>query len=496
MSRLSNARDYISKNKDKVNEEYRLKYHVMPEIGWINDPNGFIYYNGEYHLFFQYYPYDSQWGPMHWGHVKSSDLIKWRHLPVALAPDMYYDAGGCFSGTAIEKDGKLYLMYTGNTNPDLEKPENIRQLQNIALSEDGIEFEKISANPVIQTKDLPTNALPQDFRDPKILKNGDYFYCLVGSRNPDESGQLLVYKSKNISEWSYVGTLLKSENKLGKMWECPDLFKVEETDVIIMSPQFLERDGDKYCNVHSSIYLLGKCDIEKCSFNTSVIDEIDGGFDFYAPQTLVDEKGRRIMIAWMQMWDMNMPSNEKGHGWAGAMTLPRELKINNNKLYQLPVEEIKEYRVNNVEYKEVAVKKSLTLDKVEGQNIELELEIDALKSNIFGIKVLKDEEHETVMYYQKDQGKFIFDRSKNGQDISAAGIEDDIKYVRKVAVNLIDNKLKLRIFIDRTSVEIFIQDGERVITSTVYPKATAKSVEFFSDDEVIINKLDKWDIEL
>jgi beta-fructofuranosidase len=497
MSNLSRARDYIAQNKEKVNKEYRHSYHVMAEIGWINDPNGFCYYNREYHLFYQYYPYASHWGPMHWGHVKSRDLVKWEHMPVALAPDMYYDAGGCFSGTAIEKDGKLYLMYTGHTNPDPDKGENIRQIQNIAVSEDGVEFTKVKGNPVIATKDLPEHALPQDFRDPKVFKQGEDYYSLIASRNVDGSGQLLLHKSKDLLEWAYVGDFLPSmQNDLGKMWECPDIFAIDGTDVIIMSPQFLERDGDKYCNIHSCVYILGNSNLEDCSFTSYIIDEIDDGFDFYAPQTLVDEKGRRIMIAWMQMWERNIPSHEKNHQWAGAMTLPRELKIINNKLYQYPVEEMKNYRTNHVYYKEIAVIDKLRLEGIEGQNIELELEIDSLEASKFGLKVLKDEENETVMYYDKKAGKFIFDRSKNGEEILGSEKHEETKFLRKSAVALKENKLMLRIFVDRSSVEVFIQNGEKVMTSTVYPKSTAKAIEFFSDSEVTIIELNKWDIKL
>ncbi|MCM8711217.1 glycoside hydrolase family 32 protein [Clostridium sp. SYSU_GA19001] len=495
MSKLSKARDYVLQNKDKVNNEYRLNYHVMAEIGWINDPNGFVYYNGEYHLFYQYYPYDSAWGPMHWGHVKSKDLVKWECLPVALAPDMYYDADGCFSGSAIEKDGKLYLMYTGHTNPDVDNPENIRQIQNIAVSEDGIEFKKVKHNPVISTRDLPENALPQDFRDPKVFKRGEEYYVVIGSRHQEGDGQLLLYKSKDLLNWAYVGVLARSENNIGKMWECPDLFQMGEHDVLVISPQFLERDGDKYCNLYSSVYILGNCDFKNCKFDFNTIDEIDSGFDFYAPQTLVDNKGRRILIAWMQMWERNVPTHDKGHKWAGAMTLPRELKIFKGKLYQYPVEEMKNYRANHVSYKAVIVKGTLALEKIEGQSIELELEIDSLKANKFGLKVLKDEENQTVMYYDRQEGKFIFDRSNSGEILRGSESED-IKDVRRVKVSLLENKLKLRIFIDRISVEVFIQEGERVITSTVYPKSTAKAIEFFSDEKILIKTLNKWDIRV
>lgn len=496
MSKLRKARDYVSQNKHKVNTYYRLGYHAAAEIGWINDPNGFCYYNGEYHLFYQYYPYDSKWGPMHWGHVKSRDLVKWEHLPVALAPDMYYDAAGCFSGSAIEVDGKLYLMYTGHTDPDPGNPDNIRQMQNIAVSEDGINFVKSESNPVIGRRDLPENALPQDFRDPKIFRQEDEFYTLVGSRHIDGSGQLLLYKSKNFIDWEYRGTLMRSKNKFGKMWECPDVFQIDDTSVLIMSPQFLESDGDKYCNIHSSVYALGSLDLDKCSFEYHTVDEIDNGFDFYAPQTLVDEKGRHIMIAWMQMWDRKLPTHEKHHGWAGAMTLPRELKIVNGKLYQAPVEEIKMHRTSHVSYSNISVKDSLSLDGIQGQSLELELVIDSQEASKFGLKVLKDELHETVMYFDREEGKFVFDRSRNGEDLSGVETNESKNGIRKTEVKLYDNSLKLRIFIDRCSVEVFIQDGERTMTSTVYPCDTAKNIEFFSDREIIIKELNKWEIKL
>ncbi|GFZ32102.1 beta-fructofuranosidase [Clostridium zeae] len=496
MNKLENARDYIKQNKDRVNPAYRPEYHAAAEIGWINDPNGFCYFNGEYHLFYQYYPYASQWGPMHWGHIKSKDLVKWEQLPVALAPDMYYDASGCFSGSAIEVDGKLYLMYTGHIDPDPGNPVNIRQIQNIAVSEDGINFEKIAENPVIGTKDLPEHALVQDFRDPKVFRRGDEFYTVVGSRHVDGSGQILLYKSENLIDWSYLGVLARSKNKFGKMWECPDLFEIDDTSVLIMSPQFLQNDGDKYCNIHSGVYLLGNCNLENCSFDCNTVDEIDGGFDFYAPQTLLDENGRHVMIAWMQMWDRTLPTNVKKHGWAGAMTLPREIKIVNGKLHQIPVEEIKQYRINQISYNNIMVEDFLSLEGIEGQKIELELTIDSQEAVKFGLRLLMDESNATVMYFDRKEGKFIFDRSKNGEDLGGVETNESKMGIRKTAVELWDNKLKLRIFIDRCSVEIFIQDGERAMTSTVYPSDTATNIEFFSDKQIIIEELNKWEIKL
>lgn len=160
---VERANDYIQENREKVNPRYRPAFHVAPPVGWMNDPNGFIYYQGEYHLFYQYYPYNSQWGPMHWGHTKSKDLIHWEELPVALAPDEWYDKDGCFSGSAIEKDGRLYLMYTGH----VVENDVVTQTQCIAVSDDGITFEKLASNPVIGAELLGDEGSIHDCRDPK-----------------------------------------------------------------------------------------------------------------------------------------------------------------------------------------------------------------------------------------------------------------------------------------------------------------------------------------
>jgi len=492
MDKIINVREYVEKNKNKVNQEFRLGYHVMGEIGWINDPNGFCYYNGEYHLFFQYHPYSSKWGPMYWGHVKSKDLIKWDFLPVALAPDKDYDSEGCFSGSAIEKDGKLYLMYTGHVNPDTDKPEIVRQTQCIAFSEDSINFKKADQNPVIDTSDLPENAMPVDFRDPKVIKRGEYYYAIIGSRREDTSGQILLYKSKELLNWDYIGAIAGSHNKIGKMWECPDLFLLDGTDVLIVSPQDIESDGDRYNNIYASLYMLGKMDFEKGKYTYNKIDEIDFGLDFYAPQTMIDDKGRRILIAWMQMWNRRFPTDVQEHNWAGAMTLPREIRIIDGKLFQYPVYEIKNYRKNHVGYRKMKVTKTLSLEGIEGQSLELEIEIDSQNSNMFGLKILKGENQETVIYYDKNEGKITFNRSRSGEDLSL--FENGIADIRKVPIELKNNVLKIHIFIDRCSVEIFLQDGERVMTSTVYPKATSRMIEFITDNEIIIRSLDKWDI--
>lgn len=496
MDQIKRANEYILQNHTKVNNTYKPSYHLSAPIGWLNDPNGFSTYKDEYHLFYQYYPYDSKWGPMHWGHAKSDDLIKWEHLPVALAPDRSYDRDGCFSGSAIEDDNKLYLFYTGNIQADEYSGEAAYQVQNMAVSEDGIVFHKVEENPIITTLQLPENSVVAHFRDPKVINIEGIYYMVVGSLDTNNRGQVLLYESDNLYNWNYKGVLLKAKKEWGNMWECPDFFELQGKAVLISSPQFLTKKGDNFWNVFSSIYIIGDLNLETCQYDYQDIQEIDYGLDFYAPQTLIDKNGRRIMIAWMQMWNRQIPTHIKGHYWANAMTLPRELKIKDGKLYQYPIDEIKRYRKNKVSYKNISVIDSVKLDKVEGQKLELELEIDMEEATEFGLAIFKSKSEQTVMYYNREREKFVFDRSESAEDLGGDEVEKQTKDTRQVYIPLVNNKLNLRIFLDRMSVEIFIQDGEKVMTSTVFPAETSTMIEFFSTGTSIIKSLNKWDIEV
>ncbi|WP_156775645.1 glycoside hydrolase family 32 protein [Thermoanaerobacter italicus] len=484
MNKLEKAMNYIQNNKQKINNKYRMSFHVIPTIGWMNDPNGFSYYKGEYHLFYQYHPYSSEWGPPHWGHVKSKDLVKWDHLPIAIAPDMPYDSDGCFSGSAIEHDEKLYLMYTGHLDPT-KKPEDIRQVQNIAVSSDGINFEKIKENPVIGTNMLPKDAKPQDFRDPKLWKKGDMFYVVIGSRNIDNSGQILLYKSKDLINWEFVNTIARSSNKIGEMWECPDMFEIGEKNILIVSSQFMKSEGDRFNNLHSSIYLIGKLNYEKGEFEHEGYYEIDHGFDFYAPQTLIDCKGRRIMIAWMNMWGQRWPTHENNHGWNGAMTLPRVVELKGNKLIFIPIEEIKNYRTNGY-YVEETITNDFLLLPFRSFSLEIETIIDVSNATRAGFRLCKGKKEETLLYFDRNENKVVLDRSDSGEGPGG---------VRKTTPNIKDNKLKLRIFIDRSSVEVFINDGEQTMTALIYPSDESNHYEIFADGTAKFSII-KWDIRV
>lgn len=267
---VQTADSYIAENLSVLQQTYRHSYHAMPPIGWMNDPNGFIYAFGKYQLFYQFYPYGASWNSMHWGHFTTQDFIHWRLEPTALAPDGDFDRDGCFSGTSVLKDGKLYLMYT-SVLADI-------QTQSLAVSSDGIRFEKIGE--VISSNQLPEDALRTEFRDPKVFKRGNAYYALMGSRTMQGEGQILLYRSKDLLKWEFVNVVRRDRLTTRGIYECPDLFEYEGKDVMLLSPQGYETKDWRYENWQSAIYAVGKFDAEKGIFEKEYEDEIDGGFDF------------------------------------------------------------------------------------------------------------------------------------------------------------------------------------------------------------------------
>ena len=483
---LNKAQNYENEFINKINIEEKPLFHFSAPVGWINDPNGFSSFNKEYHLFYQYHPYSTNWGPMHWGHSKTKDFIKWENLPIALAPDEKYDDKGCFSGSAIEADGKHILLYTGVSEQINEEGSNeVRQTQCIAIG-DGINYEKMECNPVIPTSMLPEGSSLEDFRDPKIWKNGDEFYAVVGSRSEDGSGQILLYSSKDLRCWKFVTIIDRSNNELGKMWECPDFFNIDENHILVISPQEMKAEGLRFHNGNNTVYIIGTYDEEKHSFIRKDYNEIDYGIDFYAPQTFEAEDGRRIMIGWMNSWENRIiPDSFK---WCGMMTIPRELTVRDGLLIQNPIKEIESYYKNSVEYKNVEVKDEVKLDKINGRNIDMTLEIQDGDYSELQIKVAKNSEYETIISYETKKNIVTFDRSYSGVD----------KYIlhrRSMKLKNSDRNIKIRILLDNYSAEIFTNDGEEAMTCTFYTPLNAKDISFSCDGIAKINVI-KHDIVL
>ncbi len=489
---LQKARKYEITAERTIVEEERPAFHLSPRAGWMNDPNGFCRYQGKYHLFYQYYPYEPKWGPMHWGHAVSEDLLHWEYLPAALAPDMPYDQGGCFSGSAIElPDGKLMLMYTGVRKE--EQPDGTIldvQTQCLAVG-DGIDFEKYAGNPVLTEEDLPAGSSRNDFRDPKIVVRKDGTYrSYIGNRPADGSGQVLCFQSADGFHWSFQSILDSNGNRLGKMWECPDFFGLDGKHVLLVSPQDMLPQGFEYHNGNGTVCLIGRFDEETETFIEESNQAVDYGIDFYASQTVQMSDGRRVMIGWMQNWDTCEFRAHHGK-WQGQMSLPRELSIKNGRLYQAPLRELEAFRQNKAVYQNALITGDKVFPDICGRRLDLEVSVRPEEGEElyrkFSIHFARNEMYHTTVSFRPHEEVLKIDRKFSG---SRRAI---IHQRRSKVAGSSDGLIKLRLILDRCSVEVFVNDGEQVMTAVCFTDLDAEGIMFTADGAARIDVV-KYDL--
>ena len=490
---LKKARVYEAEAGSQISDAERPVYHVTPTSGWLNDPNGFSYYNGKYHLFYQYYPYATHWDSMHWGHLVSDDMINWERLPASMAPDASYDSFGVFSGSALAReDGKHLLMYTGVEKVERKEGERFPrcpQTQCIAIG-NGLNYEKYEHNPVITADMLPGQINFSDFRDPKIWydKEEACYYCIVANRAPDMSGNALLFSSPDALDWSFVTILAESKHQIGDMWECPDFFPLDDTYLLTVSPINMEAKEYEFYKGNNSIYLVGAYDKESHTFTHGKACPLDYGLDFYAPQTSLTPDGRRIMIGWMQCpmaaFNPNHPLK-----WLGQLTIPRELTFKDGKLFQNPIKELESYRKNQVIYHNLILDGNMTLPDICGRSLDLTVSLrpenaDSFKS--FTLSFAEGDGKRTFFSFNPAEKTITIDKS-------ASGYEKTILASRTTLVGTEDGSLKLRLLLDRFSAEIFIGDGEKVMSTVFYTPLSADGLSFSSQGKVIMD-LEKYDI--
>lgn len=476
--KLQKARDYEQKELAQRNMVEKQSFHVCAPVGWINDPNGFSEFKGEKHLFFQYHPYDTNWGPMHWGHVKTSDFIRWEQLPVALAPDETYDGFGCFSGSAIEWKGMHVIAYTGVESTKENGKQIEYQRQCIALG-DGTNYQKMTTNPVITDELIPAGGSKLDFRDPKIWADGEVVNMVVGNRAEDGSGQILLYRSCDLEHWDFVSVLDQSQNRYGKMWECPDFFTIEGTDVLIVSPQEMQAVDDDLHAGDGTLFILGSYDKLSAGFEEKQVRAVDMGLDFYAPQTMQCSDGRHIMIAWLQSWSASWFTKEDG--FCGMMTIPRELKMNHGVLCQLPVHELTNYYTNRYVLDHIEVSsKRVNCERLSGREQNLDLTLEGDGDYLFELRVAENEQYYTSIQYDSKQQVLIFDRSHSG-------VRRDVAHFRRMHVQGDHEQLKLRVLMDRYSIELFVNDGEQAMTSVIRTPYDAAGVSMYAEGKVVVS---------
>ncbi|WP_431522089.1 sucrose-6-phosphate hydrolase [Guptibacillus hwajinpoensis] len=453
----------IEANREEVEKDpFRPHFHLMPPVGLLNDPNGFIHWNGVYHVFFQWMPFKTGHGAKFWGHYTSTDLIHWELAPTALAPGDWYDKNGCYSGSAVTHEDKLLLFYTGNVK---DEEGNRETYQCLAESQDGVTFDKKGV-----VLELPEGYTPH-FRDPKVWKHLGKWYMVIGTQNLEEEGRVVLFESEDLKDWTLKGDVTASgHDRLGSfgfMWECPDLFELDGTDVLLFSPQGLEPDGDQYQNVYQTGYLSGALDYEMGTLAHGEFSEIDRGFEFYAPQTTLDENGRRLMIGWMGVPEQGEEHHPtKAHKWIHTLTIPRELRFEKGKLIQRPVQELETMRHNKVEKSATLSENKIEWEELNGTVYELLLQLKSVKGS-FSVEFRN---HATMTFNSVAQ-KLTFKRK------SFVNGNEETRSCSMKEVN------ELRFYVDASSIEVFVNNGEEVFTSRIFPEHGDESLVFKADGQ-------------
>lgn len=467
-------------NSSKEILAQRPLFHFATPGGWCNDPNGFSEFDGKVHLFYQYHPYSTQWGPMHWGHVTSKDLLNWNLEPVALAPDTKADFNGCFSGTAIStKDGKQILAYTGVSKDGDETIQN----QCIAFG-DGKTYEKYSKNPVLTAKNIPFEYQKEHFRDPKIWQKNGKFYMVCVIKQLDNCGAMVIFESKNVKKWIFKGILDSSRNDFSGMWECPDVLNLDGKDMLIFSPQEMKADYKLgFHEGNNSVYTTGIFDYKQFKFfhdiraeNRAFSAQIDYGIDFYAPQTTKLSDGRTILIAWMQSWESYITPED--YLWSGMMTIPRELSFKNNRLYQNPVRELENLKTEEKD-SEIQPEKIETILNNQERHFELNFSVAEQTSGTIKIILGNTEEEYVLLKIDLYEQSIYFDRSKSQVPgkISA----------RKTKLPPKEKETKFRIISDTCSLEVFIDDGKMAFTNAFFLSKQKTDLIFRNETSQKIN---------
>ncbi len=464
------------RSNDYYREPFRPQFHFTPELNWMNDPNGLVYFDGEYHLFYQHNPLGNEWGHMSWGHAVSTDLMHWKHLPIALRDE--YGAmifsGCCVAdrthSSGLSQGGKppLVALYTGHS-PD-------RQTQDLAFSHDrGRTWTKFAGNPVLDLGE-------KEFRDPKVFWHEPTKRWVMAVSLAVKK-RILFYASTDLKTWALLSEFGPAGVSAKANWECPDLFELPIENEPGKTHWVLKTDmgNGSVAGGSGGEYFTGTFDGKE--FKADAIDSqwVDYGRDFYAPVTwsgMPANDGRRIWIGWMNNWETCLNPTQP---WRSAMSIPRQLSLRRIdgklRLCQKPVAELKTLRTKEIALKDLVLRNAVHPLSVKGQQLEIVLEVEPGSAKEVGLRVLKGAKGQTEIGYSAADKSLFVDRTRSGIVDFHPAFAGRHKGPMSV---LADGSIRLHLLVDASSVEVFGNDGEMAITDLVFPESGADQVELFA----------------
>lgn len=506
--------------REKVkSDSRRLHYHLMPETGWLNDPNGLCQFDKTFHIYYQYTPFEPTGEIKLWNHVTTRDFVHYEDYGPALFPDQEFDAHGVYSGSAFLENGQIHYFYTGNVKyfdrPDYDYILSGRGSNTVHFtSRDGFHFSPKEL--LMTTADYPED-ISCHVRDPKILKHKGRYYMALGARRKDDRGLVLIYRSDDLSRWEYFSRI-ETSLPFGYMWECPDLFFLDGQLCLICCPQGVPHAGIRYANVYQCVFMRIDADFEKGIFQVKeerflpagdfaetengqdnpalrpgelpggvperILDfqSVDSGFDFYAPQSFEDEAGRRLLIGWMGIPDADYDNPTTDCGWQHALTIPRELHVRDGHLVQAPAAELKALRTSRADFSSArelcrAVQELVRASAAPSENARGCTQPDGTDGTDRANGTDSALAFEAVISFSRchsmeltlRDGVFLRYEKEAAADggiltltFEKGGFGRESRSVRLSSLRL------LQVFSDTTSLEIFVNGGEQVLTSRAY----------------------------
>lgn len=468
----------------QVQQRWYPSFHIAAKAGWINDPNGLSHFGDRYQVFFQHHPYSTAWGPMHWGHVSSENMVTWRREPIALAPTLEADRDGVFSGSAVTgDDGLLYAYYTGHRwSNGVNEDEGSDQVQCLATSADGVTFEKKGV--VVEgPAELP------NFRDPKVFREGETWYMVFGATSAEHRGQVWMYTSADMLTWNFDRILFEDPDPNVFMLECPDFFKLGDHWVLIYCPMGVGKRGYESRNGHNAGYVVGNWEPGGEFEQLTDYRLIDWGHNFYAPQTFETADGRRVGYGWMGSFTLPLASQAED-GWAGQLTVPREFTLGSElSLRNAPIAELEQLRGQERALGALRLEPNeskILLSRVSAYEFEAVLNLAESEAERIGFKVgLGADGSHAFVGYDDLSGRVFIDRRLTACDggYRAAPAPDG-------------DLLKLRVLVDRGSIEVFVNDGAESVTSfAFFSEGERKLVLTAESGGAVIESITLWDLD-